>query len=105
MDIFNEHFRFDMIAEVPIIVDHYGNILAHGEKLMNLTPQKMEDLASYLEGKVVYAKLRAEYTVPEVMLCTYRKCLRPSVKGTLRCDDTKHMENPDSPFNSSPFSN
>lgn len=97
MDIRDENFRFHVLAEVPMIIDDLGNTLASNEKLMNMPLHKIEDIASVLEGEVVYPILRATYTLPETVFCVYRKCTRPAVRGTLRCED--HPKKPDIKFN------
>lgn len=99
MDRFDDDFRFHEIKEVPIIIDNLGNVVACGDQLLRFSRQALEQMAEYAETDIDYFKFRCTYTVPEQIICTYRNCSRPAVKGTLRCDNPKHAKKPKtSPF-------
>lgn len=78
------------IVELPVIYNSSDNTISMvAPELKQLDKASLRDVATVMGGQVLYLKVRATYTIPEVQFCTHTNCYRPADKPTLTCGDHK----------------
>ncbi len=74
------------IVEIPVIVVN-DKVELNSPEMRSLNEASLKDIALAMNGQFLYLKLRATYSMPEVVLCTAKGCYRPVEKDLLTCGD------------------
>lgn len=72
------------IVQFPAIVKG-GEIVMMSVDMMSIDPEKLRQIAKTIGGELVWPKVRATYTMPEVKLCNRYQCMSLPLPGKDDC--------------------
>lgn len=82
----NQPFSSEIIQLPAIEVNGIASIVSH--EMRKLTPTQLKDIAKVMNGRVVFVKVRAEYSpLLDTPLCSHLNCYRPVKDGLQYCGD------------------
>jgi len=87
MDLSN--FHPSQIVQMPAVLKQ-GIVKMLEPDMLKLDETALKNVAHVLGGKLIYLKMRATYTAPEVMFCIANECWALVEKGTNYCDRGEH---------------
>lgn len=62
------------ILELPAVVTPDGKVTIFPQAFMNLDETARKEMAVAMGGDLIYPKVRATYTMPESLFCTFKEC-------------------------------
>lgn len=82
-------FHPSQIVQMPAVLKQ-GIVQMLEPDMLKLDEDTQKKVAHVMGGELIFLKMRATYTAPEVMFCIGKDCFALVEKGTDYCDRGKH---------------